>query len=258
MEPEIALQVSPEEQELRAKRSELVLLQAALAERELYLTNMQRELSAFQGRYLREVGVLYAELDAWSARIAQVFADEEGTTQAWTSAAKARAQAEESYAAVQGEASKARDFTPSPELKKLYRDVAKRIHPDLAADQADRAQRERFMAGANRAYQEGDIGALRRILVEYESSPESVTGTGVAADLVRVIRQIRQAQQRLAQIEIEVAALCDSEIAKLKARAEELSGEGRELFAEIADGVKAQIEIERHRFEEVSARRGTL
>ena len=49
-----------------------------------------------------------------------------------------------------------------------------------------------LMTEANAAYERGDAETLRRILEEYESSPESVKGVGVAADLVRVIRQIKQ------------------------------------------------------------------
>ena len=153
MNAEIVRRLSPEEEELRKKRDELALLQGELADRELYLANLRAELSAFEGRYLREVGVLYAELDDWSARIAQLVAEEEG--EARSAATKARTQAEESYSAAHGEAARAIEFAPSPELKKLYRDVAKRVHPDLATDEADRAQRERWMAAANRAYQQG-------------------------------------------------------------------------------------------------------
>jgi hypothetical protein len=258
MNAEIVCRLSPEEEELAKKRNELALLQTELAERELNLANLRADLSAFEGRYLREVGVLYAELDDWNARIAQLVAEEAGTVEARSAAAEARTQAEESYSAAHGEAARAIEFTPSPELKKLYRDVAKRVHPDLATDDADRAQRERLMAEANRAYQQGDVDALRRILEEYESSPESVQGTGVAADLVRVIRQIRQVQKRLVQIELEITSLCGSDIARLKTKAKEVGNQGRNLLAEMAQDVKKRVDCERRRFEELSAKRRTL
>jgi hypothetical protein len=113
------------------------------------------------------------------------------------------------------------------------------------------------MAAANRAYEHGDADALRRILEEYESSPESVQGTGVAADLVRVIRQIRQLQERRVQIELEITSLGASEIAKLKVKAEEVSDQGRNLLAEMAQDVKRRIDIESRRFAELSAEKRT-
>src|SRR5712691_7266667 len=129
MNSHIARKTSPEEEELARKREELALLQATLAERELFLTNLKAELSAFEGRYLRQVGTLYAELDEWNAKVAERVADEEGTEESRSGAAQARTQAEESDSAVHGDAAKVQEFLPSAELKALYREVAKRVHP---------------------------------------------------------------------------------------------------------------------------------
>lgn len=180
-------------------------------------------------------------------------AEGESTEQTRSAATQARAHAEESYSAAHGEAARAAAITPSPELKRLYREVAKQIHPDLATDEADRANRERLMAEANQAYQDGDADALSRILEEYDSSPESVTGIGVAADLVRVIRQLKQLRSRLTQIDLEIANLNASDIAKLKVKAEEASQMGRDLLAEMAHDVKTRIDVSRRRFEARSA-----
>jgi len=245
--------MSPEEEELGRKRDELALLQADLADRELYLTNLRVELSAFERRYLRQVGVLYAELDEWNAKIAELVAKDERTEEARSAATQARTQAAESHSAVQGDAAEASDFTPSAELKSAYREVAKRVHPDLATDEEDRRNRERFMKEANRAYEQGDVDKMRKILDEYESSPETVKGTGVAADLVRVIRQIKQIRSRLAQLEVEIASLIDSDIAKLKAKVEAASAQGLDLLAEMAEDVKSRIDVARRRFEVRSA-----
>lgn len=249
MNAQIIRQQSPEEEELTRKRKELALLQARLAERELFLANLRAELSAFEGQYLRQVGTLYAELDEWNAKIAEMRAEEEGTEESRSAAAQARTQAEESGAAVRGEAAKVQEFIPSAEMKALYREVAKRVHPDLATDDADRQKREHLMTDANAAYQRGDADALRRILEEYESSPESVRGTGIAADLVRAIRQIRQITSRLSQIELDIASLIDSDIAKLRAKEDAARVEGRDLLTEMADDVRRRIEVARHRFQ---------
>ena len=54
--------------------------------------------------------------------------------------------------------------TPSPELKQLWIRVLKRVHPDLAIDEQDRARCERLTMMANEAYQAGDEEALRAVL----------------------------------------------------------------------------------------------
>ena len=248
MSAETVRRVSPEEEELAKKREEFALLQSELADRELYLTDLGAELSAFEGRFGRQVGVLYAELDEWNAKIAELVAEDERTEEARSAATQARAQAEESNSAVQEAAAKGEGFKASPELKKLRREVAMRIHPDHATDEADRHKCEQLMKEANAAYARGDAETLKRILEEYESSPETVKGTGVAADLVRVIRQIKQIRSRLAQIELEIANLLDSDMAKLKAKVEAGSAQGLDLLAEMAEGVKTRIDAARHQF----------
>ncbi len=253
MSAETVRRVSPEEEELARKREELALLQSELADRELHLTNLRAELSAFEGEYLRQVGALYAELDEWNAKIAELVAEDERTEEARSAATRARTQAEESKSAVQEAAAKGKKFKASPELKKLFREVALRIHPDHAADEAERHKCEQLMKEANAGYARGDAETLKRILEEYESSPETVKGTGVAADLVRVIRQIKQIRSRLAQIELEIETLIESDIAKLKAKVEAGSAQGLDLLAEMAEGVKARIEAARHQFEVRSA-----
>jgi hypothetical protein len=245
--------ISPEEEELAKKREELALLQAELADRELYLTNLRVESSAFERRYLRQVGVLYAELDEWNAKIAELVAEDERTQEARYAATQARTQAAESQSAVHSDGTEASDFKPSAELRSVYREVAKRVHPDLATDETDRRNRDRFMAEANSAYERGDVDEMRKILEEYESSPETVKGTGAAADLVRVIRQIKQIRSRLTRIELEITSLVGSDIAKLKAKVEAASAKGLDLLAEMAEDVKSRVDVARRRFEVRSA-----
>jgi hypothetical protein len=241
MPSEIVRHLTPEEEELAAKREELARLEADLAERELELASLKAELAAFEGLYLRRVGVLYAELDEWNARLAELRAERTGTPEAKTEAAEARSQAQESYSAAHGEAAEVQPFAPSPELKSLFREAAKRVHPDTATDEKDRVRRERLMKEVNAAYAAGNVDGLRRILTDLENSPDAVQGSGVGADLVRVLRQLRQVRNRISAIEHEMDALKQSEIALLRndvARAEE---ENRDLLAEIEATVRERI-----------------
>jgi peptidoglycan hydrolase CwlO-like protein len=254
MPKEIVRHLSLEEQELARRRQELAILQAELTDRELSLANLRAELAAFEGRYLREVGILYAELDDWNAKIAEFAAEAAGTEQARTAASEARAQADESYAAAHGEASKTADFLPSPELRKLFKDVVNQIHPDRAANEIDRALRNRLMAEANLAYRRQDADALKRILEEYKSSPESVKGDGAAADLQRVLLQIGRISKRLAEIEEEIAELTASEIALLMAKVEIATATGRDLLAEMKRDVLHRIGLARTEYRDQAAR----
>ena len=181
------------------KRDEQAALEAELADRELRSENLRAELGAFERQYLHFVGSRYAELDEWKARLAERLAQEQpGNERAQQAARDARAGADETKSAAGEKAAQdPRAFKSSPEMKRLYREVAKRIHPDLTSDREDRAKRQQLMAEANQAYERGDEAQLNKILTAYECSPEAVEGEGPGAELVRVIRRVSQARGRL-------------------------------------------------------------
>jgi len=249
MSRQIARHLKPEEEEVLRKREELAAIRATLAERELELIDLRSQLAAFEGRYLRQVGTLYAELDEWKARISELRAQRDPSSAANAWAREAREQARQAYEDAHGKASETREFTPSPELRSLFREVAKLIHPDFCRDAGDLERRTRFMAEANRAYEAGDAEALQRILREYQDGADAVRGEGIGAELIRIIRQISQAKERLAAIELELASLRQSEIALLKQEAEEREQEGRDLLAELAAAVREQIERTKTEYE---------
>jgi len=246
---EIVRKLTPEEEELLRKREELTSVRAALAERELELADFRAQLKSFEGRYLRQVGVLYAELDDWEAKIAEIEASLKPSATASQRAQETRKRAEETHEATHGEASKARDFQPSADLKSLFREAAKRIHPDFAKDEVDREIRTRLMAQVNEAYSQGDADALQRILDDFGNSPESVQGEGVGAELVRIIRQIHQAKKNIAAIDQELERLCASEIAQLRQDVEKAEKEGRDLLVELAASVQARIADEKKKYD---------
>ena len=251
MNKELAKRDTPEERELSQKWEELSSLQVLLAQRELDLTTLQAELHAFERCYFRVVGVRYAELDKVEAQIADLLSRSSLQNQdmrMW--AAEARDRANESAhesKMVQETAGHEEKFKPSDDLKKLYRDVAKSIHPDLATDDDDRTRRQRFMAEANQAYEEGNEIRLREILREWESSPDAIKGDGVAAELIRVIRKIAQVQERLRTIEATIDDLESSDLYRLKNEVESAEAEERDLLAEMASRLDRQIADTRKR-----------
>lgn len=245
MPGKIIRRLKPEEEEILRKREELAAIRADLAERELELLDLRGLLAAFEGRYLRQVGALYAELDEWKARIAELRAKLNPSVASTAQAEEAREQARRTFEEAHGKASERRDFIPSPELKTVYREAARRIHPDFATDAADRERRTRFMAEANRAYETGDAEAIQRVLDEYAEGAETVVGDGIGAELIRIIRQISAAKARVAAIEQELATLRGSEIARLKKQTEDAEQEGRDLLSELAANVREQIELAR-------------
>jgi hypothetical protein len=138
----------------------------------------------------------------------------------------------------------------------LFREVAKRIHPDFSKDSVDLERRTRLMTEANRAYEAGDTEALQRILNEHLDGADAVEGEGIGAELIRIIRQISVAKARVSAIEKELAVLHQSEIALLKEQAEERAKQGRDLLAELATAVRQQIELAQKEYKSLAKNEG--
>jgi hypothetical protein len=238
-------QMTPEEIELEKKRAELSVLEEELALKELDLTTLQVDLEDLRRRYLRIVGVKLARLDDLEAQIAEIFARldpkneddrkeaDRSRTQAQESANTTGSIAEEEY--------ETEPFKPSENLKQLYRDLAKKVHPDLAPDDQTRERRHRFMQEVNQAYSEGNEERLRFLLNEWESSPDSVSGEGTGAELIRIIRQIARVRVRIEAIIQEMEHHKESELYILKLKIDEVQDEGRDLLSEMAAEVDGQI-----------------
>jgi hypothetical protein len=245
---------TPEERELEKKKAELAALSVKLIQAELDLATLEGELRAFERRYVRIVGVRYAELDGIDAQIAEALARQKPRDAAsQAKASQARAQAEESAKASEAakEPGPPEKFVASDALKQLYREVAKRVHPDLATDDTDRARRTRMMAEANRAYEMGDEARLRAILDTWEQSPEAVKGNGPGSELVRLIRQIAQVEERLCAVEVEIDQLKECDLHQLKRKVEEAEAKGHHLLEEMAKRLDGQIADARRRMAEI-------
>jgi len=245
----IVRKLTPEQEELDRKREELASVRVTLAERELELADLRAQLRSFEGLYLRRVGFLYAELDDWDARVAELEASLENSSSARERAERARKRASDTHSATHGEASKTASFKRTAELKTLFREVAKCIHPDFARDDAERQRRTRLMAEANEAYDQGDAEKLQRILQEYSESSESVKGEAIGDELIRIIRQIAEAKKRIAAIEHEASTLRASEIAELRKESELAEQMGRDLLGELAVAVGEQVARARREYE---------
>lgn len=238
---DITRTMTPEERELEDKRAQLVELEAGLAQQELDLATLYGELQAFEARYLRVVGIRYAELDEIAALLAEAEARRHPQDDQFQHRAREAQERARSSTGAAEETNGPDDFKPTRALRDLYRQVAKCVHPDLAANGQECPRRNRLMVEANRAYGEGDEESLRAILNEWQSAPESVKGEGTGADLVRVIRQIAQVRRRLEEIERDTALLMGSELYELSQKAAAAEKKGRDLLRDMAQTLDIQI-----------------
>jgi hypothetical protein len=145
---------------------------------------------------------------------------------------------------------------PPGEMKTLFREVAKSIHPDLASNAADRQYRDGVMAYANAAYASGNPERLRKLLLEWKADPDAIAGDDVASRLIRTIRQIAKARNRVTEIRIEMQELHRTDLYFLRQRAERASSEGRNLLDEMRNNLQGQLDQQKVRVQAMKERAG--
>lgn len=126
-------------------------------------------------------------------------------------------------------------------LKKLYRQLARRFHPDLCDNEADRLHRTALMIAINAAYAAADLTRLEQLALE----PDSITGTfhydSLQQQAAALIKEINRLQKRLDEIREELRHLQQHRSSRLMRRVEKAAAEGRDLIADIAHDLREKI-----------------
>jgi hypothetical protein len=212
--------------EIAAKRAELQTLEDALAARESELASLQTGVREFEFTYLAAVGEKFDELAEIEKQIAATLG-QQVTDEDYTVSTE-----------LEGGQTK---FHAAENLKKLYREVARLCHPDLAGNEAERAQRHKLMIAANQAYEAGAEDRLQALLQAETSLAELTHQSLTASDLAQVLRALTTTQERLAEIEAEIERVKHSELYRLQQRAARAAAMGHNFLLELVSQVERQI-----------------
>ncbi len=231
----------PDDQDTRDLRSRARELEDALHARSAEVTRLDSELSAFTIRYRQDVGLLHERLDELEYAIAEAELGE--------IARRVEAGATGRKAPPAGRRPVPAPRFTSDAVRKLFRDVAKAIHPDLAGDADARDRRHRLMIEANRAYALGDEQRLRSILQTWERSPDAVRGGDADAARLRLVRRIAEIEAQLEACDSEFAALRDSPLGKLKAMVDDAASRGKDLVGDMVKRLTRDIMAAQNRLD---------
>ena len=172
------------------------------------LRDQLAELEAEQAALEAELAIFHAE---YARRVLSAFAE------------AARRTTDEAAAATPPAPGPA----PTPDLKRAYREAAKRMHPDLAPDAEARGHAEAFMKRLNDAYRAGDADAIADLARQWAASPYGDGGAGPApVALSRLEAAVQRAEQRL-------EALRRSELAQLLEETMTAAAAGRDHLADL-------------------------
>jgi hypothetical protein len=230
--------------QLRARVAELEgVLDAHAAEAD----RLTRELDIFAALYRQKVGTLHEQLDQLELDIAEAELGELSKRIAeGGEAGEAGARAGATPAPAAGES--APRFT-SDAVRKLFREVAKAIHPDLAHDEDTRDRRHALMIEANRAYALRDVEQLGRILEAWARSPEAVQGTDPASVRLRLERRFGQITGQIDTHRRDLDTLRALPLYELKTMADDAATRGRDLVGEMVTRLKRDIMAATNRLE---------
>lgn len=128
------------------------------------------------------------------------------------------------------------------QFKRLYRQLARRFHPDLARNPDDRDIRTERMAALNEAYEAGSLIEL----VALANSPADSIGQSETAstdsEMVKVLeKEIARLRRQTLLLQNEIENLHNMPLVKLSLEVKIASRSGRDLLAEIASDLKRQI-----------------
>ncbi len=126
--------------------------------------------------------------------------------------------------------------------KRLYRELARRFHPDLVNTAVARDYATMMMTAVNNAYEKHDIQALYDLAGELE--PEAMAELeGIETPAIRKLRQqVMQVQRRLRKVKRQMKLLHRENTARLYHRAQRLEEQGDNWWDIVRRELEAAIE----------------
>ncbi len=239
-------------EQLRIERlqAEIGLKRTALAEYQAALRKLQTEIESFARQYDRIIGPLEAELDQVRQQI-EMLQSAPPTFDYDSIWGPGYTSFEESFDAKYRRQPSNPTITPQcrvdeDDLRKIYRKLARKYHPDTTTDPAEKARLTVIMAQINAAYRARNIDELyaldgKRAPVKPASIPNPASTPARApthADLLAVSERL---DDEILQVRSEHQRLMTSPLMSLKIEYSLARGQGRDLLREIASKVREDL-----------------
>jgi hypothetical protein len=216
----------PEEPELEER---VTRAEAEWVDAEVAVETLRIELDNFALVHHQRLGPMYVRLDELDALIAEARAALSGSPEDLRRAYEARSVLEpmpeldalfgdsEGGEAPPVSIEAPERIRPDREAQRLFRELARRAHPDLAQDPEEVRRRGEFIARVNEAYARGDVLGLEALAQEWAEGdaaafrPESGTPERVAW----LRQRLEWLEGRLRRLEAARAELADSPMGQL-------------------------------------------
>jgi hypothetical protein len=135
--------------------------------------------------------------------------------------------------------------------KRLYRELARRFHPDRAENNVERAYMTAMMSAVNVAYQNQDVAALRDLADELDPTAVTELAALDSSELRRLREQILKLQRRKRRAHQQLAALQQENTVRLWRKAGQVEADGRVWWEEVRDDLVTLIQRRRQEIREL-------
>ncbi|HID52448.1 MAG TPA: hypothetical protein EYP41_10460 [Anaerolineae bacterium] len=135
--------------------------------------------------------------------------------------------------------------------KRLFRQLARKFHPDLAASGVERAYMTMMMTAVNAAYSNNNLDALRDLADELDPTLVAELAEIETAEIRRLREQILKLQRRRRRAIRRLRQLRQENMTKLWQKARELEADGRPWWEEVRQDLLKLIERRRIEIEKL-------
>jgi chromosome segregation ATPase len=231
--------------ELDELRAAVERARTELIEAEARLADQLAAIHAFEFEFEARVGHLWDKLDALEAEVERYHDRIQMLRHKYLSA-------ERQYRrAWQAPPRSAPSPPPQPlgpideaHVKQLYRQLARRFHPDLVTGEGERAWRTEKMAAINAAYAARSLTELEALAQEtdtYIHTGRTQPGQTEAQLMQALQAELERCRRRLREIENELHGLPQRPSVKLSLEVKLARRQGQDLLAEMASDLEAKI-----------------
>lgn len=222
----------------------------ALIEFEIAVEKYRIEVENFSRLHHQRLGPMYARLDELDALIAEAVAansgDRDDIRRAWEARALVMPMpgVEELFHGMLGadgvrpveDPNPPRRVRPGKEAQRLYRELARKAHPDLAQDEGEKQRRSEFIARVNEAYTYGDEELLRELSAEWDAGPVPEAALPTEAEVLYArLEWLAERKENLAAVAADLEASAIGQMMKLA------PGDPDGLLNEIAESLLSQV-----------------
>lgn len=244
-------------QEIAQLEADIEAQQAVLLELETEILDLQRDVADFQTRYEREITPLETRLEAVRGAIQDLkrqryeqhghplgdYAPQQDHWQPRNDYVSVEEQFQRTWQPQQIDIGAAKDSPIKPKvsnIKNLYRQLARRYHPDLATDPAERASRNDLMARINEAYADRDLAALQALDGQpADARPDQPLATLRLQELQQINRQLARRIQDLRMTRADIQL---SPIMRLALDDKLAQSRGQDLLAEMVQQIEGEYD----------------